>query len=96
MAAPLMELDQHILEQLRARLPDWVQRIETREALDPEGESVLVLFLVVDANAAVFEDAEALSKARDAVFDVFEDQQVGLWPYVRFVSETEWPRSARA
>ncbi len=92
----MMELDTKIVAHLERRLPEWVRRVETREALDPEGESVLLIFLVVDPGAPVFQKPEILEEARDVVAEVFDEEHVGLWPYVRFVSETEWGRAARA
>ena len=89
-----MELDPKILAALHERLPGWVRGVESRESLDANGDSVIVVFLLVKPDAKIFEDQNQLAKARDTVARVFDEHGLGWWPYVRFVNEAEWRASA--
>lgn len=82
-------LDAQLTKDLREVLPEWITDVRFRETVDADGESALVVFLVVDTQSKAIEDGEKLSEARRAVSAVFDKHRVAYWPYLRFVSEPD-------
>lgn len=64
-------------------MPDWVKAVRFRESTDDEGESVWLVFLSVEPDSDVANDAKKLWEARETVARVFEERQIDCWPYVR-------------
>jgi hypothetical protein len=81
--------DPKITHDLKKGLPSWVKDVRFRETVDANGESALVVFLIIEAKSKAIEDPAILSQARDVVSAVFDKHAVSSWPYVRFVSEPD-------
>ena len=67
--------------------PAWVDTVVSDLMLDAEGETAVAVRVVVRRDEeAIFRDGARLGKVVDAIHAALRRAEIGLWPYVRFVS----------